>query len=116
MPLCIATTMPGRRTPKSGTISDRMAASRDGGTTTMTAAARIVRLLAQRVSPRATEPRQFVPIGGASVRAHPQRHIGGFGSVHLLATQRAGGMQCVPVSAVLHDAPSMPTAEHFPAR
>jgi hypothetical protein len=37
------------------------------------------------------------------------------GSVHLLATQRAGGMQCVPVSAVLHEAPSIPTAEHLPA-
>jgi hypothetical protein len=24
-------------------------------------------------------------------------------------------MQCVPVSAVLHDAPSAPTAEHLPA-
>ena len=35
--------------------------------------------------------------------------------MHLLATQRAGGMQCVPVSAVLHDAPSVPTAEHLPA-
>ena len=33
----------------------------------------------------------------------------------MLATQRAGAMQCVPVSAVLHDAPSIPAAEHRPA-
>jgi hypothetical protein len=46
------------------------------------------------------------------VSAEPrrQRQVAGLGSVHLLATQRAGGMQCVPVSAVLHEAPSIPTA------
>ena len=46
----------------------------------------------------------------------PQRHIAGLCSVQRLATQRAGAMQWVPVSEVLHDAPSMPTAEHRPAR
>ena len=35
--------------------------------------------------------------------------------MHLLATHRAGAMQWVPVSEVLHAAPSMPTAEHRPA-
>ena len=35
--------------------------------------------------------------------------------MHLLATHFAGAMQCVPVSAVLHAAPSMPAAEHRPA-
>ena len=32
----------------------------------------------------------------------------------MLATQRAGSMQWVPVSAVLHAAPSAPAAEHLP--
>jgi hypothetical protein len=33
----------------------------------------------------------------------------------LLATQRAGDMQCAPVSAVLHAAPSAAAALHRPA-
>jgi hypothetical protein len=51
-----------------------------------------------------------------SERFSRYRHIAGVGSVHRLATQRAGAMQCVPVSEVLHDAPSAPAAEHRPAR
>jgi hypothetical protein len=45
----------------------------------------------------------------------PYRQVAGLGSVHFDDTHRAGGMQWVPVSEVLHDAPSVPTAEHLPA-
>jgi hypothetical protein len=38
------------------------------------------------------------------------------GNAHLLATHFAGAMQWVPVSDVLHAAPSIPTAEQRPAK
>jgi hypothetical protein len=43
-----------------------------------------------------------------------QRQVDGLGNVHLPPTHRAGSMQCAPVSVVLHDAPSAPTAVHVP--
>jgi hypothetical protein len=50
----------------------------------------------------------------SSVRGVGDLQLAGFDNVHLPPTQRAGSMQCVPVSEALHDAPSAPAAEHFP--
>jgi hypothetical protein len=43
-----------------------------------------------------------------------QRQLDGLGNVHFPPTHRAGSMQWVPVSVVVHDAPSAPTAVHVP--